>query len=66
MPQCRFFTQAHGLFRKSVRTFVEREIVPNVDAGEERGEFPRRLFRHMGELGLLDVGFPPEGARGQR
>ena len=54
------FTDEHEIFRKSVRTFVEQEIVPHVDAWEERGEVPRALFRRMGELGFLGVEFPPE------
>ena len=56
----RLFGEEHEIFRKSVRTFVEQEIVPHVDAWEERGEIPRALFRRMGELGFLGVEFPPE------
>lgn len=53
------FTEEHRLFRKAVRSFVEQEIVPHVDAWEERGEIPRGLFRRLGELGFLGVEFPP-------
>ncbi|MFQ5897501.1 MAG: acyl-CoA dehydrogenase family protein [Candidatus Methylomirabilia bacterium] len=54
------FTEEHELFRKSVRSFVEREVVPRVDEWEARAEIPRLLFRSMGELGFLGVEFPPE------
>jgi len=60
MSGSRLFTEEHEIFRKSVRDFVEQEIVPHVDAWEERGEIPRALFRRMGELGFLGVEFPAE------
>jgi len=53
------FDEEHELFRKTVRSFVEQEIVPHVDEWEARGEIPRRLFRRMGELGFLGIEFPP-------
>ncbi len=55
-----YFRDEHELFRSAVRRFVEEEIVPNVDEWEERGEIPRSLFRHLGELGFLGVEYPPE------
>jgi len=60
MPVSRLFGEEHEIFRKSIRTFVEQEIVPHVDDWEERGEIPRALFRRLGELGFLGVEFPPE------
>ena len=54
------FTEAHELFRQSVRRFVQDEIVPNTDLWEEREETPRELFRRMGELGFLGVEYPEE------
>ncbi|OBK84565.1 acyl-CoA dehydrogenase family protein [Mycolicibacter sinensis] len=46
--------------RKTVRTFVEREIAPNVDEWERTGELPRELHRKAAEAGLLGAGFPEE------
>ena len=45
------FTEEHQLFRKAVRSFVEQEIVPHVDAWEERGEIPPAPER-MGPVAL--------------
>jgi acyl-CoA dehydrogenase len=56
----RLFSDEHELFRKSVRSFVEGEVVPHSDAWDEAGEIPRAVFRRMGELGLLGVEFPAE------
>ncbi|MFQ5521077.1 MAG: acyl-CoA dehydrogenase family protein, partial [Candidatus Methylomirabilia bacterium] len=52
------FTDEHELFRKSVRSFVERQVIPHVDEWEQRAEIPRALFRAMGEVGFLGVEFP--------
>ncbi len=55
-----FFREEHELFRKSVRTFVEQEVVPRAEEWEARREIPRSFFRRMGELGFLGVEFAPE------
>jgi acyl-CoA dehydrogenase len=52
------FTAEHELFRATVRSFVERELVPHVDVWEAAGQFPRTVWRRLGELGLLGVEYP--------
>lgn len=54
----RYYTEEHEAFRRSVRTFVEREIMPHVQAWEEAKRFPRALYASAAEVGLLAVGFP--------
>ena len=44
--------------RKTVRAFVEREVLAHVDEWERIGELPRDLHRRAGEAGLLGAGFP--------
>ena len=44
--------------RKTVRSFVERQILPNLDEWERDGELPRTLHHEAAELGLLGAGFP--------
>ncbi|BBY34501.1 acyl-CoA dehydrogenase [Mycolicibacter minnesotensis] len=46
--------------RKTVRGFVEREILPHVDEWERSGELPRELHHKAAEIGLLGAGFPEE------
>lgn len=46
--------------RKTVRGFVEREILPHVDEWERSGELPRELHHQAAEIGLLGAGFPEE------
>ena len=35
-----YFGKEHNLVRKSIREFVKKEIIPNIDEWEENGEFP--------------------------
>lgn len=44
--------------RTTVRGFVEREILPELDAWERDGELPRELHKKAGQLGLLGLAFP--------
>ena len=54
----KYFTAEHNIFRSQVRSFVEKEIVPNVEKWEEEGLFPREIFKKMGDLGFLGLRYP--------
>ncbi|HEX5033761.1 MAG TPA: acyl-CoA dehydrogenase family protein, partial [bacterium] len=54
------FTPEHELFRKTVRDFAEKELLPFKEKWENARGFPREIFRRAGELGLLGVCFPEE------
>ncbi len=54
------FTPEHEMLRRSIRAFVEKEIVPHVAAWEDAGKIPRELWRRLGELGFLGLEFPTE------
>jgi len=56
----RLFTEEHGMLRKSVRAFVEKEVVPHVDEWETAGQIPKAFWRRLGELGFLGLEFPVE------
>ncbi|GLZ44899.1 acyl-CoA dehydrogenase [Actinomycetospora sp. NBRC 106375] len=54
------FTEEHQAFRKTVRTFVEREIDPYVDQWERDERMPtHELFAKLGELGFLGLEYDP-------
>jgi len=38
--------------------FVDREVLPHVEAWEEAASFPRSLYKVAGDLGILAIGFP--------
>ncbi|MGP1677344.1 MAG: acyl-CoA dehydrogenase family protein [Burkholderiales bacterium] len=60
LPDRRYYTEAHGQFRDALARFVREEILPQVEAWEEAGEFPRELYRKAAGVGLLGIGFPQE------
>ena len=55
------FTDEHELLRKSLRTFIEREINPHVEVWEEEKIFPaHELFKKLGNEGFLGLTKPEE------
>ncbi len=54
-----FHTPEHEELRRSVRSFVEKEINPQVEEWESAGRFPaHELFRKMGQQGFLGIHKP--------
>ncbi|XHF32925.1 acyl-CoA dehydrogenase family protein [Pseudomonas chlororaphis] len=53
-----YFDPSHQLVRDSVRRFVEREILPDIDAWEEAENFPCELYLKAGAAGILGIGYP--------
>ncbi|HET6417949.1 MAG TPA: acyl-CoA dehydrogenase family protein [Polyangiales bacterium] len=54
------FKEEHRIFRQQVRTFVESELVPNVDEWEEQKLFPNSVFKRAGELGIIGAHYPED------
>lgn len=54
------FDVDHDTFRETVRRFVDKAVLPHIDAWEEAETFPRALYREAADLGLLGIGFPEE------
>jgi butyryl-CoA dehydrogenase len=52
------FTAEQEAFRRAVARFVDDEIVPQADAIDERGEFPREPFKRIGAQGWLGLRYP--------
>ncbi|WP_223445114.1 acyl-CoA dehydrogenase family protein [Pseudomonas sp. BF-R-19] len=53
-----YFDPSHQLVRDSVRRFVEREILPDIEQWEEAESFPRELYLKAGAVGILGIGYP--------
>ena len=47
------FREEHNLFRKNVRAWVDKEIVPFRETWEEANIVPRELWRSAGDQGFL-------------
>lgn len=56
-----YFTKEHDRVRRAVREFVKKEINPQIDEWEEKGEAPLHdLFKKMGALGFLGIRYDPK------
>ncbi len=53
------FTEEHQAFRRTVREFCEKELAPHAREWDEKGEFPRDLFRRFGDLGFFGIRHDP-------
>lgn len=47
------FTEEHEIFRQAFRRFIEKEILPEYDEWERKGETPRSIWKKLGEHGYL-------------
>ena len=53
------FTDEHEMFRRSLRSFIEKEIAPHAEEWEKQGGFPyKEVFKQFGELGFLGINLP--------
>lgn len=55
-----FFTEEHEMFRKTLRDFLDKEVVPFVDQWEEDGELPADIWKKVGDMGLFGLTIPEE------
>jgi acyl-CoA dehydrogenase len=50
--------ESHHAWRRELRKFIDREIMPHVDEWEEKGEFPIELYKKASDFGLTRMGYP--------
>ena len=55
-----FLTDERRALQASTRSFVEREVVPNLQEWEDAGEIPRFLHVAAAKTGILGLGFAEE------
>ncbi|WP_173917228.1 acyl-CoA dehydrogenase family protein [Halobacillus sp. Marseille-Q1614] len=48
-----FLTEIHEIFRKSLRKYLEKEVIPNFEKWEENRQLPHSFWKQLGELGFL-------------
>ena len=46
-----YFSEDHKMFRESLRDYLDREVVPHIDAWEKEGRVPADGFRAFGDRG---------------
>lgn len=54
------FSAEQEEFRRTVARFVDAEVAPQAQAIDEAGEFPRTLFKRVGEMGYLGLRYPEQ------
>jgi acyl-CoA dehydrogenase len=50
-----YLTEEHELFRKTLRDFLDKEVVPFVDQWEEDQRLPKELFKKFGDMGFFGM-----------
>ena len=55
-----YFTEEHKLFKDSLRSFLQKEVVPHIDQWEEDRRIHRDIWKKMGEMGFLGLSYPEE------
>ncbi|MBV6754885.1 acyl-CoA dehydrogenase family protein [Rhodococcus opacus] len=61
------FNEDHEAFRKMIRDFIEREVVPVHPEWEAAGHPPRDFYRTLGSLGVLGIQVPEQyGGGGEK
>jgi alkylation response protein AidB-like acyl-CoA dehydrogenase len=50
----------HELLRRTIRDFLQREVVDKIDEHEQNRRFPTDIVAELGSMGLLGIPFPEE------
>ena len=59
-----YSTPEHESFRQTVRKFVETDLAPRAREFDQMGRIDKKLYRKMGELGMLGIRYDPEWGGG--
>lgn len=54
------FDEDHESFRKTIRAFIEAEVVPHYEEWYEAGLVPREFYHKLAELGIFGIEVPEE------
>lgn len=53
-----YFSVEHELFRKSLRDFLHKEVVPHIEKWEKTGTIERFIWKKFGEMGFFGINYP--------
>lgn len=54
------FTEEQNMLRETVRSFVDKEIMPYIADWDREGQFDQNIYNRLAELGLMGVCIPEE------
>lgn len=52
------FNQDHEIFRQSLKSFLQKEVVPNIEVWEQNQQIPKNIWKKFGEMGYIGLGLP--------
>jgi acyl-CoA dehydrogenase len=55
-----YFNEEHEMFRSSLKDFLNKEVIPNVDEWEENGKINKSIWTKLGDMGYLGIAYPEE------
>ncbi len=55
-----YYSEAQQQIRTMVREFAVNEVAPGAEERDRTGEFDHRLWKKLGELGVIGINFPEE------
>lgn len=53
-----YFTEEHELFRKSLKDFLQKEVVPHIEKWEKTVTIERFIWKKFGEMGFFGIAYP--------
>jgi acyl-CoA dehydrogenase len=56
----KYFGKTHEMVRRSVKEFINKEVLPFIEDWEEEGEFPREIYQQAAAIDLLGMGYPED------
>ncbi|MGW6754093.1 acyl-CoA dehydrogenase family protein [Streptomyces sp. NPDC055006] len=54
------YSEDHEIFRRTIRDFLAKEVVPHFDEWTRAGLVPKELYRKLGDLGYFGIEVPEE------
>jgi alkylation response protein AidB-like acyl-CoA dehydrogenase len=54
------YTPEHLRFRERLRSFCQKEVIPNIEQWEQEGLVPKQVWQKMGQQGFLCTAISPE------
>jgi citronellyl-CoA dehydrogenase len=64
MSEDLYSTPEHETFRQAVRRFVDQDLAPRAREFDQLGRIDKKLYRKMGELGMLGICYDPQWGGG--
>jgi len=53
-----YFTEEHDMFRKGLREFLAKEVIPHIDEWEATGTISRDIWKKFGDMGYFGIRYP--------